>query len=91
MGHGFVAGFVDRYGDPDGIGDLKPAAQRRIDQQKLLAVGEFQRRDIGDAQQIWVNIGPFPQMRRGLVYRRRGVKGCGFSGYGDRRLIGAAT
>jgi hypothetical protein len=70
-----VAGIVDRDRAADGVGDLQPAVQARIEEQDALAVGELDRRhvrlagDLGNLMEIRAVFLPAPHMRRGLHLR----------------------
>jgi hypothetical protein len=71
MGRGNIARLVDRHSHPDGVGDAERPGQPRIEEQELLAVGEFQRRDVGNAVEVGFYFGPAPQPGHRLVERRR--------------------
>jgi hypothetical protein len=64
--------IVDRHRTAHRAGDLQPPAEPRIGQQKLLALGKFDRRDVGAARDLgdFVEIGrdlvPAPAVRDGL-------------------------
>ena len=67
-----VARIVDRDRAADGVGDLQPAVQARIEQQDALPIGEFDRRhlglarDLGNAVQVGAEFAPAPHVRQGL-------------------------
>ena len=67
-----VAGIVDRDRATDGVGDLQPSVQARVEQQDALAIGEFDRRnvglagDLGNLVEIRAEFLPAPEIGSGL-------------------------
>src|SRR5262249_3999689 len=67
-----VAGIVDRNRAADGVGHLQAAVQAGIEQEDALAVGNFNRRDVGfagdfrDLLEIITVLVPLPHVRKRL-------------------------